>query len=409
MKKTLIFTTISLFLVLSCGKKELKPINLKLFNYKVEYTKQIREVVESFSLKYKGKYSIYVETVPYEAQLVLEARLRENNGWDIMMIPPYKSVETNALDGYLKDLSNLAFMQKIYDSVKPPVTYDNKVYAMPYGLNVYGVFYNKDIFSANQLSVPENIGEMKNIINRFQSKKIVPFSICGKDEWTSGYLFFSLVSSSMGVDIDRWIESMNGGLSSFNNPKIDRVFEILDFYKANGGLNIKSIDYNAQLNNFGTGSSAMMTQGLNEYNIMTVKNSKINAGIFAFPTDEKATANLSVDVDFAFAISSGIDKEKTDGALRFLEYLTNFETMEIMNKGARIVFGVKDINASGINGDIKKYLDEGKIVNWAQRKIPAGVFEESKRQIKNYIIGGTTKEEVNKTLDKVWRLNVENN
>jgi len=80
-----------------------------------------------------------------------------------------------------------------------------------------------------------------------------------------------------------------------------------------------------------------------------------------------------------------------------------------MNKGAKIVFGVKDINASGINGDIKKYLDEGKTVNWAHRKIPAGVFEESKSQIKNYILGATKKEEVNKNLDKVWRVNVENN
>ena len=409
MKKTVIFTTLSLFLILSCGKKDIKPINLKLFNYKVEYTKQLREVVESFSVKYKGKYSIEIETVPYEAQLILEARLRENTGWDIIMIPPYKSVEKNASEGYLADLSNLAFMQKIYDSVKPPVTYDNKVYAMPYGLGVYGVFYNKDVFSANQLSVPVNIGEMKNIINRFQSKKIVPFSICGKDEWTSGHLFFSLVSSSMGKDIDRWIESMNGGLSSFNNPKIDRVFEILDFYKANGGLNVKNIDYYAQTKNFASGSTAMMIQGLNEYNVMVDKNSKINTGIFAFPTSDTDSPNLPVDVDFAFAVSSAIDKEKADGALRFLEFLTNFETMEIMNKGAKIVFGVKDINASGINGDIKKYLDEGKTVNWAHRKIPAGVFEESKSQIKNYILGATKKEEVNKNLDKVWRVNVENN
>lgn len=153
----------------------------------------------------------------------------------------------------------------------------------------------------------------------------------------------------------------------------------------------------------------MMIQGLNEYNVMVDKNSKINTGIFAFPTSDTDSPNLPVDVDFAFAVSSAIDKEKADGALRFLEFLTNFETMEIMNKGAKIAFGVEDINATGINGDIKKYLDEGKIVNWAHRKIPAGVFEESKSQIKNYIIGGATKEEVNKTLDKVWRLNVENN
>ncbi|HNZ27856.1 MAG TPA: extracellular solute-binding protein [Spirochaetota bacterium] len=408
MKKMPFLIVMFSFLVLSCEKKEIKPIDLKLFNYKVEYAKQVREVVESFTAKYKGKYSIEIETIPYEAQLVLEARLREKTGWDIIMIPPYSSIEKNASGGYLLDLSSQPFMQKIYDSVKPPVTYDGKVYAMPYGLSAYGVFYNKDIFAANQLSVPKNIGEMKDIINRLQSNKIVPFSICGKDEWTSGYLFFSLISSSMGKEVDRWIESMNEGVSSFNNPKNDRVFEILDFYRANGGSNIKSIDYYVQMKNFASGSTAMLVQGFNEYNVMVDQNSKINAGIFAFPIGEANSSDLCVDVDFAFAISSNIDKEKTEGAIRFLDFLTNYETMELMSKGARIIFGVKDFASSGVTGDIKKYLDEGKIVNWAHRKIPAGVFEESKSRIKKYLTGETTKEEVSKNLDRVWRINIEN-
>lgn len=406
--KRILFLIVITALIFSCSKKEIRSIKLKMFNYKVEYVKQLGSVIESFSTRYKGKYTIEMETIPYEAQLVLEARLRENTGWDIIMIPPYKSIVTNASANYLMDLTNEAVMTKIYDSVKPPVAYDNKIYAMPYGLNVYGVFYNKDIFNSNQVAAPENISELKGLINTFQTKKIVPFSICGKDEWVSGYVFFALVSSALGVDIDRWIETMNGGISSFNNPKINGVYEILDFYKANGGAGIKNIDYYTQINNFSAGKTAMMFQGLNEFNIMNTKNPNIKAGVFAFPTDDTKNSNLCVDVDFAFAISNNVDKEKKEGVIRFLEYLTNFETMELMNKGAKIVFAVKNTNASGINGDIKKYLDEGKIVNWAHKKIPAGVFEESKRQIKNYITGSTTKEEANKNLDKVWRINLEN-
>ena len=179
------------------------------------------------------------------------------------MVPPSRAIVTNTLTQYFFDITD----EKIYDNILKNtlnlVSYNNRIYALPYGLNVYALFYNKDIFEKNNLLPPDNLEDLKKLVDTLKSKNITPFSISTKDDWLSGYLFYMLLSASMGTSFDNWLTAMNNGISSFNTPKINEVFDTLDFYKKNGGNSFRKVDFNEQLLNFANEKSAMIFQNYN--------------------------------------------------------------------------------------------------------------------------------------------------
>jgi len=60
------------------------------------------------------------------------------------------------------------------------------------------------------------------------------------------------------------------------------IFDVFDFYKANGGDKAMELDYNAQTSNFASGNYAMMVQGLWAYGSSKSLNPALNAGFFPF-------------------------------------------------------------------------------------------------------------------------------
>ena len=74
-------------------------------------------------------------------------------------------------------------MKDISGTYRDTYTYEGKTYAFVDDAWIGGVYYDKDMFEANGLTVPETYDEFLNICKTFYDQGIRPVSISGTTTW----------------------------------------------------------------------------------------------------------------------------------------------------------------------------------------------------------------------------------
>ncbi len=99
--------------------------------------------------------------------------------------------------GYLMDITDQPFI-KNYDeaAIKDAGTYNGKVYAVNLGRVSYsGIYYNKDLFAANNLTVPTTWSELVTACETFSAAGTPCMTAGGKDGWPIFVGAYGLIGS----------------------------------------------------------------------------------------------------------------------------------------------------------------------------------------------------------------------
>jgi raffinose/stachyose/melibiose transport system substrate-binding protein len=91
--------------------------------------------------------------------------------------------------GYLADLSGFDFVPNLLDAAKPSVTYQGKIYSAPQTMATFGMFYNKQIFSDNAITIPLNWTEFLTTCEKLKNAGVVPLGSGYKDAWVVNNTF----------------------------------------------------------------------------------------------------------------------------------------------------------------------------------------------------------------------------
>ncbi len=106
---------------------------------------------------------------PGDFKTKLLLALASNEGPDVIHFSGYSNIAEFADAGYImpldKYVSNWADWSQYPQSVKDGVTYEGHVYAIPYGLDMRWLYYNKNIFRSVGLPVPWQPQSWNDIIN----------------------------------------------------------------------------------------------------------------------------------------------------------------------------------------------------------------------------------------------------
>lgn len=391
-------------------KKENKKITLHLFHYKQEIVNEMEEIAGAFHNLYPN-ITIETETIPNDAQTVLKTRLFGGEAPDIMMLQSYSTIFEYAKEGFLLDLSNETFMNNVVNAAKKSVTYEDKIYALPLDMAGIGVVYNKDLFAKLGLEVPKTYSELKNVCKVVSDNGYTPFALSIRESWPLGHFISMAHTASIGDKLDTWLTEMNAGTGTFASEEMDKMFEVFDFFKANGGDKAMEMDYNSSLNNFASGSYAMMVQGLWAYGAAMKLNPTLNAGFFPFPfSDDPAKTKLYVDTDSTLAISATAPKENQEAAKLFFDFLTSEEGVQLVVEKFKLLPTVKNADVSGMQvpfQDLVRYVGEGKTMPWTFCMWPSTVFENSKNGLQEYFSAQKTKDELLQYLDDEWKKTLE--
>jgi raffinose/stachyose/melibiose transport system substrate-binding protein len=410
MKRFILSLLMATSLICIGCKKENKKITLHLFHYKQEIVNEMEEIAGAFHNLYPN-ITIETETIPNDAQTVLKTRLFGGEAPDIMMLQSYSTIFEYAKEGFLLDLSNETFMNNVVNAAKKSVTYEDKLYALPLDMAGIGVVYNKDLFAKLGLEIPKTYSELKNVCKVVSDNGYTPFALSIRESWPLGHFISMAHTASIGDKLDTWLTEMNAGTGTFASEEMDKMFEIFDFFKANGGDKAMEMDYNSSLNNFASGSYAMMVQGLWAYGAAMKLNPTLNAGFFPFPfSDDPAKTKLYVDTDSTLAISATAPKENQEAAKLFFDFLTSEEGVQLVVEKFKLLPTVKNADVSGMQvpfQDLVRYVGEGKTMPWAFCMWPSTAFENSKNGLQEYFSAQKTKDELLQYLDDEWKKTLE--
>ena len=106
-------------------------------------------------------------------------------------------------DGLFGDISDVWAQEGLANtmaSTMPSVTFGGKQYALPYSYYQWGVYYRKDIYDANGISIPKTYDEFLDNCKKLSANGIASVAIGTKYLWTAAGWFDYLNLRTNGID-----------------------------------------------------------------------------------------------------------------------------------------------------------------------------------------------------------------
>lgn len=225
--------------------------------------------------------------------------------------------------------SAVSLLQKVYGT---PLN------ALPFELNIEGFWYNKQMFSQNNLQLPTTWDELGQVAAHLQGKGIQPFAASGIQGWPltrliGNYLFRKLGPTAMD-DIQR-------GKAKLTDPAyVEAAQQVANWGKQGYfGKGVATLDYTPALDLFLQGKTAMLYMGswaLADFN--NPSETTINAntiGYFPFPNVVGGTGN-SNQTPMNAGQPTSVNKAKyTDPFGQWLAYMVqNYGDVALAKQGA---------------------------------------------------------------------------
>lgn len=179
-----------------------------------------------------------------------------------------------------------------------------KQYVANYKKQVIGVFYNKDIFAANNLEVPKTYQQFLDVCEALKAKDVLPVSMGIKDGWPQIMLANMIAGTDLLAKDPDWGSKRNADTVKFNNADLVNA---MDKYKyicqTYGGSSLPSITYTQMLEQFFTGKAAMLPMGSWVNAEVAAGNHSFDVGWFPMPGESNADV-LSVFVNEGISIGA---------------------------------------------------------------------------------------------------------
>lgn len=165
--------------------------------------------------------------------------------------------------GYLLDLTDQPFV-KNYDepTIKDAGTYNGKVYEINLGRVSYsGIYYNKDLFTANNVKVPTTWSELVTACETFTAADIPCMTAGGKDGWPIFVGAYGLIGATY-PDQQALVEGLWTGTIKWNDSKAMEMWDKMKVYAQDMmESGASGIAGDAAPGRFASGAVAMFTGG----------------------------------------------------------------------------------------------------------------------------------------------------
>jgi raffinose/stachyose/melibiose transport system substrate-binding protein len=337
---------------------------------------------------------------PNQASQLLKTRLASGDSPDIFSLHAINDIPLFYKAGYLEDLSNEPFVEKLYDTVKPAVTTnDGKVVAVPLETIQWGYLYNKKIFRDLGLKLPQTISEMKETIKILKEHNITPFLLTYKDTYIPQLLLPLTVGGLVSTDYPDFINKMNKGKGSF--AELKEMFQIMDLVNANGTKRAFEIGQDQGAVDFANGKAAMWVQGPWMAESILKANKNFEFGVAPLPINDNPKATLLNITTSTSLVVSKMSKNK-EVAKDLINYILDDKDSSAFYQSLKFnpVAKVHNFKPYPWLKESTEYVKQGRA--YQDPRIPSAVKDESQKLLQSYFAGDATQEDVIKGLDRAW-------
>jgi raffinose/stachyose/melibiose transport system substrate-binding protein len=383
-----------------------QKVELKIFLGGLDrFREQFDSYFERFAEKEKAEKNITVtfnseypgaDTAPQ----ILKTRLATGDVPDVFSLHAGNDIPPFSKAGYLTDLSDQPFAGKLIEGIKPLVSVDGKVVAVPMESLAWGYLYNKKIFNDLGITPPATLSEMKTVVQKLKDNKITPFLLSYKEAWIPQLFLPLTVGGLVNSTHKDFVDKMNGDQGSFADIK--EMFDIIDLVNANGTdrpFESSNDDGSAA---FATGAAAMWVQGpWNADSILKVDD-KFEFGVAPLPiTDDPASTLINTAVSTALAMSP--ESKNKEVALDLLNFILDDQASNELYQSLKFnpVSTKHTFKPYPWVEDAYAYVNKGQ--SYQDPTIPSAVKDESGKALQSYYDKKMTIDEVIKDLDKTWK------
>lgn len=311
-------------------------VNLKLITWTNEAT---TKVLEELNTQFTAKYpNITVEITAVDSATYPQLVQTRVAAGDVDIIAQQQFVPnpefTKGLDkpafqqyienGDFMDLTGQDFISK-YDenAIKDSASFDGKVYAIPMSRTSYnGVFYNKQMFEENGLSIPQTWDEFINVCETLKTAGVNPITVAGKDGWPVTSVATNSIVNTVVDDSSAYVEGLWDGSKKFTDEESLEIFKRIGQFASYCEPGAMGIDYASVPGRFAAGKAAMLADGAWQAPQIAAANPDLEFGYFPLPPTEKGddVAQLRGKYDTLFA-GSGKSKNQ-DAILKWMAFMS---------------------------------------------------------------------------------------
>jgi len=268
---------------------------------------------------------IFIPYAQYEVQLPVQ--LASDNPPEIYGTWPGGRVQFQAENGKIVALGENwdAVKDQIWPGIQSVATEpDGNVYSVPYSMLPTTFWYNKDVFDAQGIEIPETWDELLAAAETLKAAGITPFSLGAKLGWEPLFWFDYLVLRTAGPDFR---SRLMAGEESYLDPQVIRAMELWAELIEKEYFNDKfnSLGWREMALQIVAGEAAMELMG--PWTTGVYKDAgmvaTVDYGIFPFPEIDEGVPAAAEGAVESYALSGG--GANAEAAVQVLTCITNLD------------------------------------------------------------------------------------
>ncbi len=267
--------------------------------------------------KESGDHIEFQPTNPQDYNATLRLQLESGTGPDLMYARSYATGADLYNTGYFAKINDVAGLKDAFtDQDLDPWTVNGDNFAIPLQAVTHAVYYNKDIFKANNIEIPTTFEDFLAACEKLKAAGVTPLANGVKDEWDILECFFlGMLPNYIGGPEGR--VAYENGTAKLNDEKM--VAAYTDIGKVASYLpdGFEAVSYNDSQSLFATGKAAMFMDG--SWTIKAYDGVDFEWGTFAMPAPKGNTQATTWHLDAA--IGANAASPKLEAAKKFLAWL----------------------------------------------------------------------------------------
>lgn len=277
-----------------------EAVKLTMGSWRSDDTTQVQALLDEYK-EMTGVEITFAPTVPAQYNATLRLQLDNGTGPDLMYSRTFATSKELYDAGFLMDISDIPALAENFTpaSLEAFQADDGAIYAVPYAAVSQIVYYNKAIFSENDLEVPATFEDLLKIGQTLKDKGVEPFANGIASNWDIlECVFLGMLPNYVGGAANRALYET--GEKKMNDEAFVKAlsdFAALSKFLPEGFEAINNEDGPAM---FGIGRAAMFIDGswtvgmFDEY-------PDLELGVFAIPAPEGNEPGLCFHSDMGMA------------------------------------------------------------------------------------------------------------
>ncbi len=319
----LLATLISAYTVSAVAQNS---VTLGMWHNHPEWKSRVEAILQKFESSHPDIHIELEEINGAEYTARLNTAIAAGEAPDLISVNPGPEMSAAAESGYLVDLTDRVDISTLTDAAQDASKVNGKIYGLPIlGSYTVGLYFNRDIFAANNLTPPKTASEFFAIAKTLKAKGITPMIAPCQDGVIPGFLYMLAGSSILGSD---GLNAIRNGTRKFSDSDVVKVAYFLrDLYPyfQEGSLGMRYIEGKAL---FALGKGAMMEAGSADYAGFMETNPKANLGVVPFPALEGGKPSTVTGMERVFGINS--TSKHQDQAITFLKWMLTKEPAQMV-------------------------------------------------------------------------------